>query len=103
MPAAAATAAGFLAPDFFASSSTFLKRAPEPNFALAIFLMPIFSGFYALVDGLDFTFCLLGQVNLVVLALVACMVNNDIALFVLLNCMAFAFNLDGLSHSFLPP
>jgi hypothetical protein len=31
------------------------------------------------------------------------MVNNDIALFVLLNCMAFALNLDGLCHFILPP
>jgi len=38
IPAAAATAAGFLAPDFLASASIFLKRAPLPSFAFAIFL-----------------------------------------------------------------
>ena len=36
VPAAAATAAGFDAPDFAASLSTFLNRLPDPNFAFAI-------------------------------------------------------------------
>ena len=37
IPAAAATAAGFLAPDFLASFLIILKRAPLPSFALATY------------------------------------------------------------------
>jgi len=37
-PTAAATAAGLRAPDAFADFSTALKRAPLPNFAMAMLL-----------------------------------------------------------------
>jgi len=40
LPAAAATAAGFLAPEAAAERSTALKRAPLPSLALAIIFPP---------------------------------------------------------------
>jgi hypothetical protein len=62
--------------------------------------MPIFSGFYALLNSLSTSFFC--QVNLIVLAFVSSVVNNNFAFFVLLNSVLFTSSFNSLTHSIEP-